>query len=84
MQKSVDALHQRRGFKKPKASLSIQGNGALNLRAVTYLKDMEKRAKERLLNYQYYLSKAFEYRTTKPCQVQWLSRRVLFRRSFPS
>lgn len=39
-----------------------KSNGALNLRASTYLKDIETRAKERLLKYQYYMAKALEYR----------------------
>lgn len=33
-----------------------------DLRAVLYVRDMEQRAKERLLKYHYYMSKAYEYR----------------------
>lgn len=33
-----------------------------NLRAMLYVKDMENRAKERLIKYHYYMAKAYEYR----------------------
>ena len=35
-------------------------------RANLYLKEMERRAKDRLLKYQYYMAKAYEYRMLKP------------------
>ena len=38
----------------------------LNDRAFMYIKEMEKRAKDRLLKYQYYVMKAFEYRMLTP------------------
>jgi hypothetical protein len=38
------------------------GNAVIDHRALVYLDDMEKRAKERLLKYHYYLAKAYEYR----------------------
>ncbi|OQX04533.1 MAG: hypothetical protein BWK80_53505, partial [Desulfobacteraceae bacterium IS3] len=41
---------------------STEGNAAIDQRAVVYLKEMEKRAKERLLRYHYYMMKAYEYR----------------------
>ncbi len=34
--------------------------------AFSYIKEIERRAKDRLLKYQYYLAKAFEYRTVRP------------------
>ncbi|MBI5091880.1 MAG: hypothetical protein HZB26_05470 [Candidatus Hydrogenedentes bacterium] len=34
----------------------------INERAFMYIKEMERRAKDRLLKYQYYMAKAFEYR----------------------
>ncbi|MCP4106966.1 MAG: hypothetical protein GY749_15750 [Desulfobacteraceae bacterium] len=39
-----------------------EGNAAIDQRAVVYLKEMENRAKERLLRYHYYVMKAYEYR----------------------
>ena len=38
----------------------------LDDRATTYLKNMERRAYDRLLKYHYYMAKAFEYRLLKP------------------
>jgi len=35
-------------------------------RAMSYVKEMEHRAKDRLLKYQYYMAKAFEYRMLRP------------------
>jgi len=39
-----------------------EGNAVIDQRAVVYLKEMEKRARERLLRYHYYVMKAYEYR----------------------
>lgn len=39
-----------------------EGNAVIDQRAVVYLKEMEKRARERLLRYHYYMKKAYEYR----------------------
>ena len=35
-------------------------------RAMSYISEMERRAKDRLMKYQYYMAKAFEYRMLKP------------------
>jgi chromosome segregation ATPase len=35
-------------------------------RAFAYIKEMERRAKDRLLKYQYYMAKAYEYRMLRP------------------
>ncbi len=39
-----------------------EGNAVIDQRAVVYLREMEKRARERLLRYHYYMKKAYEYR----------------------
>ena len=44
----------------------FNGNSKRDLRALQYLDDMERRAKERLLKYHYYMLKAYEYRLLKP------------------
>jgi len=38
------------------------GNSQRDLRAMQYVDDMDRRAKERLLKYHYYMAKAYEYR----------------------
>jgi hypothetical protein len=38
----------------------------LDQRAFMYIKEMEQRARDRLLKYQYYVAKAFEYRMLRP------------------
>ncbi len=45
---------------------SVAVQGKIDQDAFQYLKEMEQRAKDRLLKYQYYLAKAFEYRTVRP------------------
>ena len=42
------------------------GNRVLDQRTVSYLKEMDLRARERLLKYHYYMAKAYEYRLLKP------------------
>jgi hypothetical protein len=42
------------------------GLAILDARAVSYLKEMERRARERLLKYHYYLAKSYEYRLLRP------------------
>lgn len=42
------------------------GNQVLDQRAVAFLKEMDRRARERLLKYHYYMAKAYEYRLLKP------------------
>jgi len=44
----------------------FNGNSKRDLRAMQYLDDMERRAKERLLKYHYYMAKAYEYRLLQP------------------
>ncbi|MDR0798948.1 MAG: T9SS type A sorting domain-containing protein [Dysgonamonadaceae bacterium] len=44
----------------------FNNNSKRDLRAKQYLDDMERRAKERLLKYHYYMGKAYEYRLLKP------------------
>jgi hypothetical protein len=44
----------------------FNGNSVRDLRAMKYLDDMERRAKERLLKYHYYMAKSYEYRLLKP------------------
>ena len=44
----------------------FNGNSQRDLRALQYLDDMERRAKERLLKYHYYMAKAYEYRLLQP------------------
>jgi len=46
------------------------GNSKRDLRAMQYLDDMERRAKERLLKYHYYMGKAYEYRMLKPYNAE--------------
>jgi methyl-accepting chemotaxis protein len=41
---------------------AFDANSKRNLRAMLYVKDMENRAKERLIKYHYYMAKAYEYR----------------------
>ncbi|MBI4600741.1 MAG: hypothetical protein HY721_02160 [Planctomycetes bacterium] len=43
-----------------------EASGKLNHEAFLYLKDVEQRTKARLLKYQYYLAKAYEYRVLEP------------------
>jgi hypothetical protein len=43
-----------------------EGNAVLDQRASVYLKEMERRAGERLLKYHYYMAKAYEYRLLEP------------------
>lgn len=45
---------------------SVEVNGRIDQEAFRYIKEMEQRAKDRLLKFQYYLAKAFEYRTLTP------------------
>ncbi len=42
------------------------GNRVLDQRTTAYLKEMDRRARERLLKYQYWMAKAYEYRLLKP------------------
>lgn len=42
------------------------GSRVLDPRAVAYLKEMDRRARERLLKYHYYMAKAYEYRLLQP------------------
>ncbi|MDR0830052.1 MAG: T9SS type A sorting domain-containing protein [Prevotellaceae bacterium] len=44
----------------------FNGNSKRDLRAMQYLDGMERRAKERLLKYHYYMGKAYEYRLLQP------------------
>ena len=44
----------------------FNNNSKRDLRAMQYLDDMERRAKERLLKYHYYMGKSYEYRLLKP------------------
>lgn len=44
---------------------TFQAGSKRNLRAMLYVKDMESRAKERLIKYHYYMAKAYEYRILK-------------------
>jgi hypothetical protein len=61
---AIDAMNRQ-------ASL---GNRVFDRRAVMYVKDMERRARARLLKYHYYMAKAYEYRTlqryTWPLDIQ--------------
>jgi hypothetical protein len=43
-----------------------EANRVLDPRATDYLKEMDRRARERLLKYHYYMAKAYEYRLLKP------------------
>jgi hypothetical protein len=43
-------------------------SGKLDHAAFLYLKEMEQRTRDRLLKYQYYMAKAFEYRVLEPYQ----------------
>ena len=42
------------------------GNRVIDQRALAYLKEMDRRARERLLKYHYWMAKAYEYRLLKP------------------
>ncbi len=53
---AMDALNE--GF--------TQASGALDDRALMYLKEMGRRARERLLLYHYFVKKAYEYRLLRP------------------
>lgn len=53
---SIDALNRRVG------EVAV----ILDQRAKLYMKEMERRARNRLLKYHYYLSKAYEYRLLEP------------------
>ena len=44
----------------------FNNNSKRDLRAMQYLDEMERRAKERLLKYHYYMAKAYEYRLLQP------------------
>ncbi len=44
----------------------FNNNSKRDLRAMQYLDGMERRAKERLLKYHYYMGKSYEYRLLKP------------------
>ena len=48
----------------------FNGNSRRDLRAMQYLDDMERRAKERLLKYHYYMGKAYEYRMLQPYNAE--------------
>jgi hypothetical protein len=43
-----------------------EGNAVLDPRASMYLEEMDRRARERLLKYHYYMAKAYEYRLLEP------------------
>jgi len=43
-----------------------EGSSVLDQSALMYLKEMDRRARERLLKYHYYMAKAYEYRMLKP------------------
>ena len=47
------------------------GNSKRDLNAMIYLEKMEQRAKDRLLLYDYYLRKAYEYRLLKPYEGEF-------------
>lgn len=44
----------------------FNNNSKRDLRAMQYLDDMDRRARERLLKYHYYIAKSYEYRLLKP------------------
>lgn len=50
---------------------AFTGNSKRDLNAMLYLEEMEQRAKSRLLKYQYYLRKAYEYRLLKPYEGEF-------------
>ncbi|MBR6276647.1 MAG: hypothetical protein IKR31_06940, partial [Prevotella sp.] len=50
---------------------AFAGNSKRDLNAMIYLEKMEQRAKERLLLYDYYLRKAYEYRLLKPYEGEF-------------
>lgn len=45
---------------------SSAGLAILDARAISYLREMERRAKERLLKYHYFLAQAYQYRLMEP------------------
>ncbi|MCL2328355.1 MAG: InlB B-repeat-containing protein [Bacteroidetes bacterium] len=45
-------------------------NSQRDLRAMQYIDDMERRAKDRLLKYHYYMAKSYEYRLLKPYEAE--------------
>ena len=57
---SIDALNRRAG------EVAV----IMDQRAKLYMKEMERRARNRLLKYHYYLSKAYEYRLLEPYPEQ--------------
>ena len=57
---SIDALNRRSG------EVAV----VVDQRAKIYLKEMERRARNRLLKYHYYLAKAYEYRLLEPYPEQ--------------
>lgn len=50
---------------------AFTGNSKRDLNAMIYLEKMEQRAKDRLLLYDYYLRKAYEYRLLKPYEGEF-------------
>lgn len=50
---------------------AFTGNSKRDLNAMLYLEKMEQRAKDRLLLYDYYLRKAYEYRLLKPYEGEF-------------
>lgn len=56
-----------------------QGNAIIDHRAMVYLAEMDKRARGRLLNYHYYMAKAYEYRLLQPYDGE-LNLQLLFDR----
>ena len=61
-------------------SVTIGANAAIiDSKVNAYLKDMERRAFDRLLKYHYYMAKAYEYRMVTPYAAQ-LNLETLFNR----
>ena len=50
---------------------AFTGNSKRDLNAMLYLEEMEQRAKDRLLLYDYYLRKAYEYRLLRPYEGEF-------------
>lgn len=48
------------------ARVANENNHRIDQTAFRYVKELEQRARDRLLKYQYYLGKAYEYRTVRP------------------
>jgi predicted nucleic acid-binding Zn-ribbon protein len=46
------------------------GNSKRDLRAMLYLDDMDRRARERLLKYHYYMAKSYEYRLLEEYKIE--------------